>query len=324
MQAATHDIHTARTSAHCSRENNVHVFCIASHTSAWNQVGDVGPNRKLSGAYNRHASVWKRSHAGFLMSGKVRAVCHHCPLPTSTNIGIQQVMTKWQFNAVFAKAYAEYELALKAEFAATKANTVTRAFAYSGWWPLTKESQGWVEAIATFANEPEQAPEAGRPLQTMEAMEQQQHYDKLAETFMQTYWADQVKQVQAEQEVSRRVRASRAGFIPDTSTGLGCTAADNMRLLEQKQADIDQKATLMKANEKARRTKLTARTVVDAVAYAQFFRRTQQPDFTLAGCSKTKLEQVRVACCVCLHSRVRGWRWWWGRGSPCNAQWSCH
>ena len=65
------------------KENNVHVWVIASHSSAWGQVGDVGPNSKLKKWYNDFARVWRRAHHRY----KLR--CHH-------------------FNKIFVQAYNEY------------------------------------------------------------------------------------------------------------------------------------------------------------------------------------------------------------------------
>ena len=65
------------------RDNNVHVWVIASHSSAWGQVGDVGPNSKLSKHYNNQARKWRAAHPLYKMK------CHH-------------------FNAIFTKAYDLY------------------------------------------------------------------------------------------------------------------------------------------------------------------------------------------------------------------------
>ena len=47
------------------KDNNVHVWVIASHSSAWGQVGDVGPNSKLKKWYNHFARIWRRAHRGY-------------------------------------------------------------------------------------------------------------------------------------------------------------------------------------------------------------------------------------------------------------------
>ena len=49
------------------KENNVHVWVIASHSSAWGQVGDVGPNSKLKKWYNHFVRIWRRAHRKYTM-----------------------------------------------------------------------------------------------------------------------------------------------------------------------------------------------------------------------------------------------------------------
>ena len=65
------------------KDNNVHVWVIASHSSAWGQVGDVGPNSKLSKWYNKFARLWRRSHHKYKMR-------------------------RQHFNKIFVQAYNEY------------------------------------------------------------------------------------------------------------------------------------------------------------------------------------------------------------------------
>ena len=65
------------------KENNVHVWVIASHSSAWGQVGDVGPNSKFKKWYNKFARLWRRAHHRY----KLRK--HH-------------------FNKIFVRAYNAY------------------------------------------------------------------------------------------------------------------------------------------------------------------------------------------------------------------------
>ena len=62
------------------KDNNVHVWVIASHTSAWGQVGDVGPNSKLKKWYGKFARQWRRANHKYKMRK------HH-------------------FNKIFVKAY---------------------------------------------------------------------------------------------------------------------------------------------------------------------------------------------------------------------------
>ena len=41
-----------------ARENNVHIWCIASHTSVWCQPNDVGPNSKIKKAIKDSFTRW--------------------------------------------------------------------------------------------------------------------------------------------------------------------------------------------------------------------------------------------------------------------------
>ena len=106
----------------------IHVFdtiitaCICSwhviFTHFWlGQVGDVGPNSKLSKHYNNTARKWWTAHPGFTMKK------HH-------------------FNCIFTEAYRLYEEELRKEFEDTGTNTIVRAYAYTGFDPLVKESPG--------------------------------------------------------------------------------------------------------------------------------------------------------------------------------------
>ena len=65
------------------KENNVHMWVIASHSSAWGQVGDVGPNSKFKKWYNKFSRLWRRAHYRY----KLRK--HH-------------------FNKIFVQAYNAY------------------------------------------------------------------------------------------------------------------------------------------------------------------------------------------------------------------------
>ena len=51
-------------------------------------------------------------------------------------------MKKHHFNCIFTEAYRLYEEELRKEFEDTGTNTIVRAYAYTGFDPLVKESPG--------------------------------------------------------------------------------------------------------------------------------------------------------------------------------------
>ena len=236
-------------------------FCIGSHSSAWHQPDDDGPNAMLKGILGRVIHDWRVSHPFCVMD---RAVYNRC-------LAEAVVIMKQRLAAELAAWNAKHSVWMKEVAAGNdppplvgkQGNVITRAWARCGWFPLKKDSENWKRVIPSlgsrYVNEQKiehALVDMGKGLQIRELAWQgyNDNFLQLAKTLTASH--------------ERRTRRRHASVV-DTRTGRGFTCEQDIQFLkaweEKKREEAEAKALRVREKElRQQRLKDKRREVLDA------------------------------------------------------------
>ena len=112
-------------------------------------------------------------------------------------------MKRHFFNEIFAQAWKEYVAKLRSDFEKHGTNSITRAFEYTGFYPLVEMSEGWKNAIDRFEKclhgsaTSEEGESTISPWDLVDDVERmarmQDHYDKMAREVLKEHFNSAIK-----------------------------------------------------------------------------------------------------------------------------------
>ena len=226
-------------------------FCIGSHTSAWHQPNDVGPNAKFKATLGKVIHEWRVLHPFSVFD---RTAFNHCLARTiaKMKMSLAAELAAWEARKRAWLKTARHEddrpcpalVDVDADdlysscppLVGKPGNVITRAWERTGWWPLKKDSENWNKVINSVGQrfqkqdlKAEDFAKLGKGLKI-----RQLAWEGYNDNFLEM--ARELKQSVDQQK--RRKRTS----VVDTRKGRGFTCADDIEFLrereEEKQAEL--------------------------------------------------------------------------------------
>ena len=206
----TLDGHTSRwcpVALRYLKDNNVFVWCLASHTSMWTQPNDMGVNARVKALTHECFRLWLRSNP-------------------------RAIMGQDDYNGMFATAWNKflalelYELTTRPD----KTNVASRAFAKAGLFPFLEQPPFWYEACLILGTSPTAASTASPPAPQPASKSSTTGLTNFVETAYLAHIAAPAAQAE-EREENKRKRKGLGG-IPSTRTGADCGAEGIIAMIE--------------------------------------------------------------------------------------------
>lgn len=142
------DGHTSRWTHHGLQVLIKHAFfpfCIGSHTSAWDQPNDCGPNAIMKCQLGKIIHLWRVENPFSIFD---RTAFNKCLVKTihEMTLRLASDLAGWKAKMAAWTAAGDDVSPLVGK----PGNTITRAFANTGWCPLKRESRNWSQVIPTL------------------------------------------------------------------------------------------------------------------------------------------------------------------------------
>ena len=216
-------------------------FCIPSHTSAWWQPNDDGPNGQLKGILGHQIHEWRQQNPfGIFDRGAYNACLSAAVMIMKQRLAANLAAWKAKVKVWMEESEDDFEdddsdddcppLVSRGP-AGKPGNVITRAWERCGWHPLRRLSPNWEKVLPTLGARYE---EAARKLVTDQQKkmlpEKQVRIRELAWEGYKQNFLDLAESLKAETE---KRKARRHTSVVDTRFGKGFTCKDDLDFLKE-------------------------------------------------------------------------------------------
>ena len=244
------DGHTSRWSWYCLQlliKHGFFPFCIGSHTSAWDQPNDNGPNATFKAILGRCIHEWRMLHPFCVFD---RSAFNQCVVKAVHKMKFKLAadMATWTAKKnAWLKASAEMNEDLPLDpppfdgpeelpdqlppLVGKPGNCVTRAWERTGWWPLKRESSNWQAVIPTLGSRYEKKTE--KTVYKMLDLGEQTKHLQIRQLAWDGYNDNFLDMAKSLSEAHKQKSARRNTSVVDTRTGRGFSCAADIQFLKE-------------------------------------------------------------------------------------------